>query len=154
MKKTVCFKGVLLLLSLLILAGCATLSQKPERTPLTLDSVPGLKGQWFGTAVYLTGETVPTLMEIYNDTVPIEGKINMTSVPVRVQDRIPAGMGGSSGTAVIEFRKGTITDQGTLLIITGESVTEFSLYTEGTRPRLEGWFYYYGAKGNLTLYKK
>ncbi len=154
MKKTVCFKGVLALLSFYILASCATPSQEPESTRLTLNNAPGLKGQWFGTAVYRTGETAPALMEVYNDTVPIEGKISITSVPVRVQDRIPPGMGGPSGTAAIDFRKGTITDQGSLLIITGESVTEFFLFTEGTRPRLEGWFYYYGAKGNLTLYKK
>ncbi len=148
------FRTVVLFLTLLTLASCATPTQEPERARLTLNSVPILKGQWFGTAVYMTGETAPTLMEIYNDTVPIEGKVNITSVPVRVQDRIPAGMGGPSGTAVIDFRKGTITDQGTFLIIAGEIVIEFSLFTEGTRPRLEGWFYYYGAKGNLTLYKK
>jgi hypothetical protein len=61
---------------------------------------------------------------------------------------MPAG-----NSPIIDFNNGRITSEGTILGSTGQNFLELTYYG-GERPKLNGWFYYFGARGTVSLDKK
>jgi hypothetical protein len=144
---------MVLLLAFVVPTGCATFSS--ARTNLAKTNLTILKGAWSGTRDFMTGDSARTLLQIDNDTEPIQGKWTVEGVRAAVGVAAEAFVGASPGsTFTIDFKNGHISDQGTFLIIEGRNFVELTLYNEKGRPRLDGWFYYEGAKGTMTLTKQ
>jgi hypothetical protein len=140
MKKDICHRIVVLLFVSAMLAGCAS------PVIMTSNDVPTLKGKWVGKTVFgsfgsaQVGGEILTEMEIYNDILPIEGKITFLTLPRRVWDDLPQGIkGGPTGQgAVIPFKNGKLSDKGFFKLISGENTLTLNLYNEGGKLKLEG----------------
>ena len=91
-------------------------------------------------------------MEIDNDTVPVKGRITLQSLPHGVAAIFPADAKTAS-SVIIEFANAHVSDQGTLIATAGQNFLELTLFT-GEKTKINGWFYYYGGKGTVTLTKK
>jgi hypothetical protein len=113
---------------------------------LTLKDLPSLKGKWVGRTIFGSfessagGQETPTELEIYNDTLPIEGTITFLTLPRYIWDDLPPGIkGGPTGQgAVIPFKKGRLSNKGYFALISGENSLTLNLYNEGGKLRLEG----------------
>jgi hypothetical protein len=92
-------------------------------------------------------------MEIYNDTVPVKGKIFLYNLPQKVADIFPGVALSANNNITIDFANGEISDQGTLIGQTGKNFLELTLLV-GEKMKINGWFYYYGSKGTRALAKK
>ena len=158
MKKIPCLLARLLLLVGAIIAGCATVPT--TTTILTRNNVPILEGRWEGSAVFAGGVHTTVTLDIYNDFLPLEGKISIQNIPREAANIFPGGFEGSGWESY--FDTGTMTDKGSLIIRgRGGNFGEFSLI-EGESKRsilegeskLDGWFYLWGAKGAATLHKR
>ena len=133
--------GIILLFITMGLLSCATLPKKL----ITGNDLPILKGKWDGTRTVGTGVTALTELEIYNDTIPLKGKLMAHNVLVR---------GASGGTVTLDFNNGLINPEGNFIIKSGQDVIELSLYQGEGKMKLQGDYYMMGAKGMLVLYKK
>ena len=162
MKKDICCKIVILFFVSAMLVGCAS------PVIMTSNDVPTLKGKWVGKTVFGSfgsaeagGETL-TEMEIYNNTIPIEGKITFLTLPRRVWDDLPPGIkSGQTGQgAVIPFKNGKLSDKGFFKLVSGENTLTLNLYNEGGKLKLEGLVLLVSAKdryfmqGDVALDKK
>ncbi len=158
MKKFPYLIPVLLLLVEAIIAGCATV---PTTTKiLTKNNLSILEGRWEGSAVFAGGVHTTITLDIYNDSLPLKGKISIQNIPREAANIFSGGFEGSGWESY--FDTGTITDKGGLIIRgRGGNFGEFSLI-EGESKRsvlegeskLDGWFYLWGAKGAATLYSR
>ena len=151
MKKTIYLLGVSLLLVSMVMASCAS----APKTIITNSNLPALKGNWQGWTTFSSLQSTPVLtyLEITNDTVPVQGKMTLSSLPDRVALAFPADSKTAGGDVTINFNNGTITDQGTLKGNSGQNFLEFTYYA-GEKQKLNGWFYYYGTNGTVELTKK
>jgi hypothetical protein len=140
----------------LVLFSMALMSCAPaQKIVITQDNLPVLKGTWSGWTTFSSALTNPVLttLEISNDTIPLQGKITFSNVPPGVVSYIPVESLSAGNQVVIDFKNGKISDQGTIIGQTGQNFLELS-YNAGETPTLDGWFYYYGAKGTLRVSKK
>ena len=124
-----------------ILAACATV----PKTPIAPNEVSILKGTWEGARDMIWGRYRSydhVLLEIYNDTVPLRGKINI------------AFMEGTD-PRVYTFENGVITPDGSLSVQLEKDVSSFilSLYREEKRLKLDGYYRHRSYEGRLTLYR-
>lgn len=150
MKKTICFMGMGLLLVSMVLVSCAPM----QKTIITKDNLSALKGTWSGWMVTASNLTALATLEIYNDTVPVKGKITLENIPQPIADYIPADeFPPGAKQAVIPFNNGKISDQGTLVGQSGMNFLRLTYYA-GEKPKLDGWFFFYGLEGTLTVNKK
>ena len=158
MKKISCLIAVLLLLVGVIIAGCATVPT--TTTVLTEKNLPILEGRWEGSAIFAEGVRTTVTLDIYNDSLPLKGKVSIQNIPREAANIFPNGFEGSEWESY--FDTGIITDKGGLIIRgRGGNFGEFSLI-EGRSKRsvlegeskLDGWFYLWGAKGAATLQKR
>ena len=158
MKKISCLIAVLLLLVGAIIAGCAT--APTTMTILTKNNLSILEGRWEGSAVFARGVHTTITLDIYNDSLPLKGKISIQNIPREAANIFPGGFEESGWDSY--FDTGTITDKGGLIIRgRGGNFGEFSLI-EGESKRsvlegeskLDGWFYLWGSKGAATLYSR
>ena len=157
MKKISCLIAVLLLLVEAIIAGSATVPT--TTTILTKDNLPILEGRWEGSIVFAEGVHPTVTLDIYNDSLPLKGKVSIQNIPREAANFFPGGFEGTGWESY--FDTGTITDKGGLIIRgRGGNFGEFSLI-EGKSKRsvlegeseLDGWFYLWGAKGAATLHR-
>jgi hypothetical protein len=133
---------IALLAVFFILNACATVPKKP----ITPGDLPDLKGKWEGTRELFVG-TVHTLtyaeMEIYNDTLPLQGKITLHLYTGDIRTHA--------------FENTQITDQGNLIIglPRGEKL-DFILYKGEGKKTLYGSYDNRegGGVGRITLHKK
>jgi len=134
--------GMVLFMLVFLVGACATAPQKVAMTPNDLSL---LKGEWQGSRdIRLAhARTIDfTEMEIFNDSIPLKGKIAY------------AFMGGSD-TRRYSFENGFIDSEGNLSIELTEIIKiNLSLYREEKRIKLDGSFSYRDSTGRLTLYKK
>jgi hypothetical protein len=134
-------KFMLVLLGLFILTNCATV----PKSPLSSNDLPSLKGIWEGGRDMIWGRyrsTDHTIMEVYNDTVPLKGKVEIAFMEGR-------------DTRVYDFENGTIDPQGNLVVQLREDIRFIlSFYKEEKRMKLDGDYYHGSVRGRLTLYKK
>lgn len=133
--------GVLFVAILMLSAACATLS----RAPLSSGDLPSLKGRWEGSRDMIWGRYRsfdPTVMEIYNDTVPLRGKVTILFMD-EPQPR------------VYSFEDGTIDPEGNLRArLREDTQVILSLHKGGRSWRLDGEYLYGNYRGRLTLDKK
>lgn len=158
MKKIPCLIAVLLLLVEAIITGCATV---PTTTIiLTKTNVQILEGRWEGSAVFAGGVHTAVTLDIYNDSLPLKGKVSIQNIPMESANIFPDGFEGSGWESY--FDTGNITDKGGLIIRgRGGNFGEFSLIEGKSKwsliedeSKLDGWFYLWGAKGAVTLHKR
>jgi hypothetical protein len=145
------------------LAGCGLLLVSAlgvacgpvQKTIITKSDLPTLKGTWSGWTIFSSAQNNPVLttLEINNDTVPLQGKITLSNLPPGVASLLPVESLSPGNQVAINFRNGKISDQGTIIGQSGENFLELT-YTAGEKPKFDGWFYYYGARGTLTVTKQ
>ncbi len=125
-----------------------------QKTTITRNDLPALRGTWSGWTSFSSAQTspAPTTLEIVNDTVPLQGKITLSNLPPDVASRFPAESLPAGSRVTLDFRNGKISDQGTIIAQSGENFLELT-YSAGAKPKLDGWFYYYGARGTMSLKK-
>ncbi len=151
MKKTIFLVGICLLLGSMVWVSCAP----APKTIITKSNLSNLKGNWQGWTTFSSVPSQPVLtnLKIANDTVPLQGSITLNNVPDPVAARFPADSKSAGGDVAIDFSNGRITDQGTLIGQSGQNFLELTYYA-GEKSKLDGWFYYYGARGTVEFRKK
>jgi hypothetical protein len=154
MKKGIYLVATGLLFVSMVLAGCASMAPT-QKTIITKDNLSALKGTWSGTTYFSSASTRPvtTTLEFSNDTIPIQGTINLYGLPRVLVDLFPSESVSMGGNFTLNFKNGHISDKGTLLGTSGQNFLELTYYA-GEKPRIDGWFYYYGANGTMTLTKE
>jgi len=135
MKKETGRGMIILLIAVAMLVGCAG-----GPVIMTSKDLPSLKGKWVGRTVFGSGEDTQTELEIYGETVPIEGKITFMTLPRRIWDEIPPGIkGGPTGQgAAVQFKKGRLRDKGSFVLASGGNKLTLKLYSDGGKLKLVG----------------
>jgi hypothetical protein len=133
--------GLLLLAGFLALSACATV----PKTALTPGELYLLKGEWEGIRI-ITWDRIQyrdfTVLEIFNDSVPLKGKITF-----------PMLEGPYPRT--LSFENGFIDGEGNLSVQVSEvNRINLSLHKEEKRIKLDGYYWHRTNRGELTLYKK
>jgi len=149
MRRAVCLAGVSLLLVSMVLVSCAPV----QKTMVTKSNLSTLKGTWQGWTTFSSVQSNPirTTLQITNDTVPVRGNITLNNLPGAVASIFPADAKTAGNDVTIDFKNGMISDQGTLIGQTGQNFLELTL---SVGEKMNGWFYYYAAKGTVELTKK
>jgi hypothetical protein len=133
--------GVLLLVGLLALGACASL----PRAPISSGDLPSLKGKWEGERDMTWGRYRsydPAFMEIFNDTIPLKGK-----VAIQFMDE--------AQLRTYSFEDGTIDSEGNFRAqLKEDTKIILSLKKGGNKMRLDGDYLYGNYRGRLTVDKK
>jgi hypothetical protein len=126
-----------------------------QKTLITKNDLPTLKGTWSGWTTFSSAQNTPVLttLEINNDTVPLQGKITLSNLPAGVAPLFPVESLSAGNQVTIGFKNGKLSDQGTIIGQSGENFLELT-YSAGGKPKFDGWFYYYGARGTLSVTKQ
>ena len=151
MRKRIFLVGIGLLLVSVALLSCAPM----QKTVITKNNLSILKGSWQGWTSFSTVQATPVLtsMEINNDTVPLMGKMVLFNLPQQIANILPGAALPAGNNVTIDFASGEISSEGTLVNHGGKNFIDLTLYA-GEKPKLSGWFYYYGVKGTMELTKK
>ena len=151
MKSRISLVGIGLLFVSMVGVACAPV----QKTMVTKSDLSTLKGTWSGWTIFSSAQNNPVLttLEINNDTVPLQGKITLSNLPSGIASLFPVESLSAGNQVAIEFRNGKISDQGTIIGQSGENSLELT-YSVREKPRFDGWFYYYGARGTLTVTKQ
>jgi hypothetical protein len=153
MKKMGCFMWMILLLVWMLLAACAPM----QKTVITNSNLPTLKGTWSGWTTFrgYQGNSLMTTLEIFNDNVPIEGRIIIHHFPAAARNTfgIPLKDVMADNSIILKFNDAKITDDGTLLGTNGQNYLELTYY-EGEKQKLDGPFYFYGAAGTTEFTRR
>jgi len=151
MRKVICLAGVSLLLVSMVFVSCAPV----QKTMVTKSNLSTLKGTWQGWTTFSSVQSNPirTTLQITNDTVPVRGNITLNNLPGAVASIFPADAKTAGNDVTIDFKNGMISDQGTLIGQTEQNFLELTL-SVGEKMKMNGWFYYYAAKGTVELTKK
>ncbi len=152
MKKKGCFMSMVLLLMWMLLAACAPM----QKTVITNDTLPTLKGKWSGWTTFRNYQerSLMTTLEIFNDKVPIAGRIIIENFPpaARSMIGIPLKDVMADNSIILKFDDARITGDGTLRGTNGQNFLELTYY--GERQRLDGPFYFYGAAGTMEFTRR
>ena len=142
MKKIICLLAVALMIASVAFAA--------GKMKIAANDLPGLKGTWEGMLSWgvMSMANSPAKLEILNDAVPVKVKITISNVPGPIASRL----GEMGGTNVFESEEGEITTQGTLMW-TGPQ-RNFLEVSRASDKKLNGWYYFGGVKGDLSLKKK
>ena len=128
-----------------ILMGLASYAAMTKE-PISEGNLSDLKGKWEGWRTIETRRDARTELEIDNDTLPLKGKFIFHDV------KRPGKM-SATGTETLEFDGGRI-ENGNLLLKRGQNYWELSLHKGDGKMKLEGDFFFRGAKGTMTFNKK
>jgi len=141
--------SLMMLLVWVLLAACAPM----QKTVITNSNLPALKGKWSGWMIFsgYQGNSLMTTLEIFNDKVPIEGRIIINDFPAAARNMfgIPLKDVMADNSIILKFNDAKITDEGTLRGTNGQNFLELTYY--GERQRLDGRFYFYGAAGTTEF---
>ena len=152
MKKNGCFMSLVMLLVWMLLAACAPM----QKTVITNSNLPALKGKWSGWMIFsgYQGNSLMTTLEIFNDKVPIEGRIIINDFPAAARNMfgIPLKDVMADNSIILKFNDAKITDEGTLRGTNGQNFCELTYYA-GEKQRLDGRFYFNGAAGTSEFTK-
>jgi hypothetical protein len=132
---------LLLAIGLLLATSCATI----PRTPITPNDLALFKGQWEGlrTMQWVSREQKGdfTVLEVYNDTLPLKGKLVIHFMGTDIRS--------------FDFENGGIDSDGNLVLILSDNIkTVLSLFKEPSRMKFYGSYYHRLNPGTLVLYKK
>jgi hypothetical protein len=141
MKRIIFPWGVILLIISMALVSYA----KMEKIAISEGNLPDLKGKWTGSRIGGGGMRLNTDFEISNDSLPVQGRFIFYDV-------MRSGRRGE--TQIIDFKNGKINDQGNLLITGSNIEVELSLYKDDGKKKLEGNYFWTGAKGTMSFKKK
>jgi hypothetical protein len=149
MRRAICLAGVSLLLVSMVLVSCAPV----QKTMVTKSNLSSLKGTWQGWTTFSSVQSKPilTTLKITNDTLPVQGRITLNNFAAA--SIFPADAKTAGNDVTIDFKNGMISDQGTLIGQSGQNFLELTL-SVGEKMKMNGWFYYYAAKGTVELTKK
>jgi len=149
MTKSSFLMSLVMLLVWMLLAACAPM----QKTVITNSNLPALKGKWSGWMIFsgYQGNSLMTTLEIFNDKVPIEGRIIINDFPAAARNMfgIPLKDVMADNSIILKFNDAKITDEGTLRGTNGQNFLELTYY--GERQRLDGRFYFYGAAGTTEF---
>jgi hypothetical protein len=141
-----------MLLVWMLLAACAPM----QKTVITNDNLPSLKGKWSGWTTFRNYQerSLMTTLEIFNDKVPVAGRIIINDFPAAARNMfgIPLKDVMADNSIVLKFDDARITDEGTLRGTNGQNFLELTYY--GERQRLGGPFYFYGAAGTTEFSRR
>ena len=142
MKKIVCLIAIVLMIASVAFAAAK----------ITAKDLAGLKGTWTGTLDFgmvgaQAGSTACTL-EILNDTVPVQGKLTLSSVP----DFVASGLGIQAGRNEVSLNDGQLTSQGTIFW-TGAEKNMFEVSMGGEK-KLNAAYWFRTIRGSASLKKK
>ena len=156
MKKAIYLVGIGLLFVAMVLVGCASMGPGP-RTVITTSNVSMLKGEWSGWTTFSNypDRPVMTTLEFTNTTVPLQGTITLdfTTASPQVAAVFPADAKTRGGTlAIIEFKNGEISDQGTVIGTSGKNFMELTVHS-GEKMKMSGFFYFYATRGRVEFKK-
>jgi hypothetical protein len=153
-KKAICLVGIGSLLISMVLLGCASMGPGPK-TAITTSNVSMLQGMWSGWTTFSVYQDKPvrTKLEFSNATVPLQGRITLDfGLTPQVARVFPADAKTGGNLAIIEFKNGMISDQGTVIGTTGQNFLELTLRS-GEKMKMNGFFYYYGTRGTVEFTK-
>jgi hypothetical protein len=138
-----------------LLLGSIVACTPVQKTIIAESDLPALKGTWSGWTIFSSAQNNPVLttLEINNDTVPLQGRITLSNLPPGVSSLFPVESLSAANQVAISFKNGKVSDQGTIIGQSGENFLELT-YSAGGKPKLDGWFYYFGARGTLTVTKR
>lgn len=124
-----------------IVSACATVA----KTPISPGDLSLFKGRWEGTRVMNWGKYTSydfTVMEVYNDTLPLKGELDIAFMEGKDPRTYP-------------FDSGMIDPEGNLVIqLTADIKFTLSLYKGEKTIKLDGNYIHRGNEGRLTLVKK
>lgn len=140
MKRIIFLGGVILLIISMALVSYA----KMEKISISESNLVDLKGKWIGSRIGGGGNRLNTDLEISNDSLPVQGKFIFYDIMRR----------GRQGETEIRDLRGKINDQGNLLFKGSNIEVELSLYKDDSEMKLEGNFFWTGAKGTISFTKK
>lgn len=142
MKKIVCLVAVVLMIASLAFAA--------KKMMIAAKDLAGLKGNWEGMVSFgiMAAANSPAKLEILNDAAPVKMKLTLSNVSSEVAQLL----GVMGGTVTFESSEGEITTQGTLMW-TGPNRNFLEVSLAGDK-KLNGWYYYRGVKGDMSLKKK
>lgn len=142
MKRMISPGCAILIFASMVLVSYAAMT----REPISTSNLSDLKGKWEGWRSSPTGSlNLRTELEIYNDTLPLKGKLTF-------HDVLRKGM--TRGTHTGDFTRGIINKEGNFYLKEGENYYELSLYKGDGKMKLEGEYYFFGAKGTISLNRK
>ncbi len=139
MKKIICLIAVALMIASVALAA--------GKIKIAPDKIGTLKGTWEGTLTFAVGNTCPAKLEILNDTVPVKGVFTI----MNLQDAAAQMLGVTTGSYSGTNDEGKVTTQGSIMWAGPKNFFEFFLTGD---KKGEAWFYFNGARGDVTLTKK
>ncbi len=150
------FAGIGLLLVSTMWVGCFRMNVLKNKEPATITNYNMclLKGKWEGSTTFGSvgnNYQVPTTMEIYNETVPLKGKLTMHKVPPAVFNLFVPKPKTLSGDATIEFGDGNINERGNFVVKQGENYLELNMKTTPSLLRMDGLIYYCSLNSSVTL---
>jgi hypothetical protein len=140
MKRIIFPLGVILVIFTVALVSYA----EWEKIAITKGNLAELKGEWTGSRNTGPGDDHNTDLEISNDSLPVQGKIIFYDLR----------KGRKVEKMQVRDFKGKINDRGNLYIKGQNNEVELSLYKEDGKMKLEGNFYWSGAKGTMSFKKK
>jgi len=139
-------KKILILLLVVLMVASVAYAQKKMK--IDAKNLPTLKGTWEGMLNFQINVNCPAKLEILNDTAPVKAKLTITDIPAQITQML----GITSGTHTMENMEGTLTTQGTIMWVgPTKNFMEFNLTAA---KKGSAWFYYNGARGDMTLTKK
>jgi len=139
MKKIICLVAVALMI--------ATVAYAQKALKIDAKNLAAMKGTWEGTLTFDVGVNCPAKLEILNAAVPVQGKMTLWNVP----DQISSQLATTGGTKTWENPDGKITTQGSLMWAGDKNF--FEVFKKGDK-KVDGWFYYQGARGTFVATKK
>jgi hypothetical protein len=139
-------KKILILLLVVLMVASVAYAQKKMK--IDAKNLPSLKGTWEGMLAFQVNVNCPAKLEILSDTAPVKGRLTVTDIPAQITQML----GITSGTHVMENNEGVLTTQGTIMWAgPTKNFMEFNLTGD---KKGAAWFYYNGARGDMTLKKK
>jgi hypothetical protein len=145
MKKIICIMVVVLMVVSVAYA------QKAKKAGITAKDLAALKGTYTGMLSFGDfegGGTSACTLEILNDTVPVKGKLTISSVP----QVVASSMGLSTTPEPMTNDEGTLTTQGTIMFA-GAAKNWLEVAKAGDK-KVKVYYYFRGLKGDGTLTKK
>ena len=141
MKRMIFSVGIVLVLASMVFVSYAEM----QKIALSEGNLADLKGKWLGSRDTGGRTGINTDLEIFNDSLPVQGKIIFYNV---------RKAGGKSDTTETREFKAKINDQGNLFFKGPNNELELSLYKDDGKMKLEGNFYWFGSSGAMSFKKQ
>ncbi len=143
MKKIICLVAVVLMV--------VSVAYAQKKAGITAKDLAAIKGTYEGMISFGTfegGGSSACKLEILNDTVPLKGKLTVSSIP----QVVASGLGISTTPEPMESDDGTLTTQGTIMF--AGAARNFVEVSKSGDKKVKVNYYFRGLRGDGTLTKK